>query len=253
MVSMEVLVVGCANAWAAPGNATSGYVVSSPAATVLLDCGHGVLARLREQVDPHDLDAVWLSHLHADHSADLISLAYMLRFHPHPRQGHRPRLFVPAGEHERLRRLGDAFGDADVFDKAFQVQEVCAGEPVIVGDMSLVGAWTVHPLPTLAVSVAVEGAKLTYGADSGPCPQLTELAAGCDVLLIEATLPEADEMHLSAVAAALIARQAGAGRCVLVHVCDAFDIAQVEIEASEAFGGPVRVARPGMRIPVTGR
>lgn len=246
---LSITVLGCSNAWAAPGEATSGYLVQTDTTNLLLDCGHGVVSKLREHLEPQMLDAVWLSHLHADHCADLISLAYLLRFHPHPQQGTRPRLFVPESDRPRLRQLGEAFGDGEVFDKAFDVYGVKSAEQLTVHDLTLCGVSVPHPLPTLAVDVrSGDGGRVTYGADSGPSSALTELAADTPLLLIEATLPEADADHLSALAAGQLARRARAGRCVLIHVCDAFDLSWVREQGEAGFGAPVTIARAGMKL-----
>lgn len=246
-------VVGCSNAWAPTGGATSGYLIESQQTTVLLDCGHGVAAAVRRYIDPHQLDAVIISHLHADHCADLISLGYMLRFHPHDRMGHRPTLIVPAGEHDRLRLLGSAYGDADVFDTAFDVRELAAGTERKVGDVIVTGVRVPHPLPTLALDLRVDDrARLTYGADCGPNDALSALAERTPLLMIEATLPHASEDHLSARSAGELARRANADQCLLVHVCDAYDPEEVRREGQAGFGLPVQIAVPGQQIIVPG-
>ena len=49
---------------------------------MLLDCGPGVFAKLRRHVDYLDVDAVVISHLHADHVLDLVPFASGLRYAP---------------------------------------------------------------------------------------------------------------------------------------------------------------------------
>ena len=84
--------LGKSPAWADAGGACSGYLVSDGDTTVLLDCGSGVFAKLRERVDYLDVDAVVLSHLHADHFIDVIPYSYALlltpRQQPVPVAGH---------------------------------------------------------------------------------------------------------------------------------------------------------------------
>lgn len=246
-MSLSVQVLGCANAWAAPGGATSGYLLRGQSAQILLDCGHGVLAALRAAGDPYELDAIAISHLHADHVADLIALAYMLRFHPDPRAGHRPRLLLPAGELERLRRLGSVWDDPKCFESAFAVEELAPDTPVKIGDLTVTGAWVPHALPTMAFDVrAAGGGRTTYGADCSPNADLERLAAGTDLLLVEATMPEPGHGHLSALTAGQLAARAKARRCVLVHVCDAYDLDWVAEQGQAGFGAAVTVAQGGM-------
>ena len=49
---------------------------------LLLDCGNGVFSKLRQLVDYTELDAVLISHLHADHFLDLVPYSYALTYAP---------------------------------------------------------------------------------------------------------------------------------------------------------------------------
>ncbi len=110
-------------------------------------------------------------------------------------------------------------------------------------------------MPTLAVSLAAEGRRLVYSADTGPGGGLPALAAGADLLLCEATLEGglgggAWPYHLSAAGAGALAREAGVGRLLLTHLAPMLDPARSIAEAAEAFGGPVEWAAPGMEVEV---
>ena len=50
--------------------------------TLLLDCGNGVFSKLRGFFDYVDVDAVLISHLHADHFLDLVPFSYALSYAP---------------------------------------------------------------------------------------------------------------------------------------------------------------------------
>ena len=49
---------------------------------MLVDCGNGVFGKLRERMDYVDVDAVVISHLHADHFLDLVPYSYALTYAP---------------------------------------------------------------------------------------------------------------------------------------------------------------------------
>ena len=79
---------------------------------MLLDCGNGVFGKLRERVDYTDVDAVLISHLHADHFLDLVPYSYALTYAPEAAAGAGPHLARdrqpgppaadrPAGRHAR--------------------------------------------------------------------------------------------------------------------------------------------------------
>src|SRR5438045_8754362 len=101
---VKLTVVGCSPAWPNPGGAQSGYLVEG-AGRVLLDCGPGVLARLREREGWPRVDAVVLTHFHLDHWGDLVPWIFGASFGA-GRGGERAELWLPPGGSETLRSFG---------------------------------------------------------------------------------------------------------------------------------------------------
>src|SRR3712207_356389 len=91
--------------------------------------------------------------------------------------------------------------------------------------------------------------ELGYGADSRPTDDLCQFVEGCDLLLIEATLPRPERTgergHLTPGEAGEHAKAAKASRLVLTHISDELDPTWACEEASRVFEGPVEVARDG--------
>ena len=79
---MRITVLGKSRAWQDADGACTGYLVQGGGQTVLLDCGPGVFAKLRRYVDYAAVDAVVITHLHADHILDLVPFASGLRYGP---------------------------------------------------------------------------------------------------------------------------------------------------------------------------
>ena len=142
---MDLRVLGKSPAWQDAGGACSGYLVEDEGARVLLDCGSGVLGKLRAVVDYADIDAVVVSHLHADHILDLVpyacALVYAPRHQPVPVDGWpgtefppRPPLHAPPGARDAFRRLCTATGMRDRhIEIAFTLEEYDPGQPLQVG------------------------------------------------------------------------------------------------------------------------
>ncbi len=250
--------LGKSPSWQDAGGACSGYLVQQGETRVLIDCGNGVFGKLRQQVDYVDLDAVIVSHLHADHWLDLIPYSYALTYAPkqQPVPVHtwpgtdtpaRPRLIAPPGATQTFRRVVGAWGNEDLIENAFQLEEYGAGDSVEVGP---IGA-SFHPVPhfidTFAINVSAGGHRLTYGADSRPGDELIEIARDTDLLLVEATLPRPERTgirgHMTPEEAGSHAKQAGAKRVVITHVSDELGDEWAREEAERGFGAPVEVAR----------
>lgn len=249
---MRITVLGKSPAWQDAGGACSGYLVEEGGTVALLDSGNGVFGKLRRLVPYADVDAVVISHLHADHFLDLVPFSYALTYGAgHPSRGtRRPHLHVPPGARELFRRVTGAWGPEDLIEGAFELREYRADERLDVGSISV----RFHPVPHFVATHAVEfaspaGGRFTFGADSRPNDGLVEFARGTDLLLIESTLPrpEADgpRGHLTAAEAGEHGRRAGAARLVLTHHSDELDAAELRRAAEESFGGPVELAAEG--------
>src|SRR3954451_14805385 len=195
---MRVTVLGKSPSWQDAGGACSGYLVQEGDVTVLLDCGNGVFAKLRERVDYVDVDAVVLSHLHADHFLDLVPYSYALTYAPRqqPVPVHRwpgtdaparPLLHAPPGAHEVFRRVVGAWGNEDLVERAFDLREYDPREALHIGPLRLTFCRVPHYLPTFAIeltSAAGDGRRFTYGADCAPTAELVGFARDTDLLII---------------------------------------------------------------------
>ena len=131
---MQVTVLGKSPSWQDAAGACSGYLAQEQGVSVLLDCGNGVFSKLRRICDYVDVDAVVITHMHADHFLDLVPFSYALRYAPRqqpvPVAGWpgtedpaRPRLYLPAGGVEVLRHVVGCWGHDDLIDIAFDVHE----------------------------------------------------------------------------------------------------------------------------------
>ena len=251
---MQVTVLGKSPSWQDADGACSGYLVGESGTSVLLDSGNGVFGKLRRFADYLALDAVVISHLHADHFLDLVPYASALIYSPRQAADapSRPRLLVPEGGGEALRRVCVACGmEAEHIERAFAVTEYAPSDVIEVGTMCVRFHSVPHYLPTCAIDVASGngGGRFTYGADSAPNDELIRFADGTDLLMIEATLPRPEHNvprgHLTAAEAGEHGSKARVRRLVLTHISDELDEQWMRAEAEKAFGGPVDVAREG--------
>ena len=81
---MRLTVLGCSGSGPGPASPASGYLVTAGATRLLMDLGNGAFGALLRHADPWRLDAVVLSHLHADHCADMSNLVVHRRYDPAP-------------------------------------------------------------------------------------------------------------------------------------------------------------------------
>lgn len=235
---MELVVLGSSGSYPSARGACSGYLVRTAEANLWLDCGNGTLATLHEYCDPGEIDAVVITHEHPDHCADIYGMHVAWRYGLE-RSG--LPVFAPSGAEQRLGALVSDWGG--VFD--WRVIEDSA--PVEVKDARLDFRQTDHPIPTFAVEVSAEGARLIYTADTGPGWSVAAFGSGADLVLSEATYLHSNRrapLHLSAHEAGEMAREAGAGALMLTHLWPTLDAETSLAEGSASFGAPATLAEP---------
>jgi ribonuclease BN (tRNA processing enzyme) len=219
---VKLTVVGCSPAWPNPGGAQSGYLVETGGRRLLLDCGPGVLPRLRERETWPHVDAIAITHFHLDHWGDLVPWVWGLQFGP-AEGSEPPELWVPPGGRETLARLGTELGQADMFESAFVLREYGDGEPFAAAGIDVVAHRVLHyTMLAFGFRVIASDRVLGYSGDSGPNGGLSKIAREADLFLCEATLlrpiPEGGTRgHLSADEANAAAEEAGAKRLLLTH------------------------------------
>jgi ribonuclease BN (tRNA processing enzyme) len=250
---VRITVLGKSPAWQDADGACSGYLVEEDGTALLLDCGNGAFSKLRRFHDYVAVDAVVISHLHADHILDLVPYASALTYAPRQQDSPaRPRLYVPEGGRDALRRVCGGGGmPEEHIERAFDLREYSPTDVLAIGELRLRFHRVPHFLPTCAVDVASGngGGRFTYGADSAPNEELVRFADGTDLLMIEATLPQPEEGtprgHLTPAEAGEHGSKARVRRLVLTHISDELDERWARTEAEKAFGGPVEVAHEG--------
>jgi ribonuclease BN (tRNA processing enzyme) len=229
-------VLGCDGSWPGPGGAGSGYLLRVGGTHLLLDAGPGTFAVLQTLVDPSEVDAVVISHHHADHWTDLYAVDTQARFggRRSPLPVYAPAEVARRADPERTPLL--------------EWHDVTDGSRAGVGEVSCAFHRTDHADETLAVRVDGGGRALGYSADTGPDWSPDVLGSGLDLLLCEATYTaehEGTAGHLSGRQAGAAARAAGAQRLVLTHRWPTVTARAVVEEAEAAFGGPVEQAAIG--------
>ena len=264
---MRLTVLGKSPSWQDAGGACSGYLIQEGDTSVVVDCGNGVFGKLREHIDYVDVDAVVLSHLHADHFLDLVPYSYALTYAPRqqPVPVDRwpgtdcpacPVLHAPPGARDMFRRVVGAWGNEDLIENAFELREYDPKEQIEIGPIRISFQSVPHFTETFAMSISSSNGsgRIVYGADSRPTDALEEFARDADLMLVEATLPRPERTgmrgHLTAEEAGGHARSAGAKRLLLVHISDELDADAARDQAAEAFDGPVEVAVEGWAFEV---
>jgi ribonuclease BN (tRNA processing enzyme) len=305
--ALKLTVLGSSTPYPRPDNPCSGYLleysaaIDSPAletapfdtapigstttTTIWVDAGTGTLAELQRHTSIADLDAIWISHAHADHTADLLTAYYALRFselatanrvpragelataNRVPRAGEltTPNRAARAGELAPMRRIPligppalaerlIAFlgpGAKKVLPEVFDIVEMDGWGETIIGAIDLSWGPVNHGMPAYALRADAGGVSVAYSGDTAPCTSLIELATGADALLCEVGYdrsPNDNAVHCTPEDAARIATEAGVNRLALTHLTGSLTRAEAERRAGEIFTGQILSAHPGLDL-----
>jgi len=277
MAAMRVTVIGCAGSFPGPDSPASCYLLEAEGFRLVIDMGNGSLGVLQRYAELFGIDAICLSHLHADHCIDLAAYWVARQFAP---DGPKPPIPVygPPGTAARVTpHLGpgadpaaaDHPGAADpaAADNSaahhpaahhpaappepprFDFHDLSVGTAE-VGPFRITADHMNHPVETFGFRVEHDGWRLAYSADTGESDALVRLAEGADLLLCEASFLDGQDtrpnVHLTARQAAEHADRAGVGQLVLTHLVPWNDRGRSLTEASAAYHGPLSLAASGL-------
>jgi ribonuclease BN (tRNA processing enzyme) len=247
---MRVRVIGSSGTFPAPGRPAAGFLIEHGSTRVWCDTGPGTFVAM--PVDSDLVDAVVISHQHADHCTDLLTAFHAWTYRPGPREG--IPVFAPQSVWDRITAFVD-HGQESVFETTFDFQAVGDGDKARIGDIDLTFAAMDHSVPTVGSRWVADGRSLFYTGDTGPGGNWKEAARGADVMLSEASYQESNKdptypFHMSAADAGSLAREIGAKRLVLTHIPPYLEVARSVHEAEQTFDRPVAAATPGTDFDV---
>ncbi len=249
---MELVVLGSGTAVPRPGRAPAGLLVAEGDVSLLLDAGPGTLARMAEAGGRlEDLDALLITHLHPDHSGDLLSILFGLN-NPDLVREHALPVFGPPGLRDVYDGLAATFGH--------WVADPPCGVPLREwAPCQEVAGWRVETRP-VEHGGAAHGLRLTAPSgrvlccpgDTDECEAVVELARGADLLVLECSHPDERKVagHLSPSPCGRIAAAAGVGGLVLTHFYPGWDPETARPVVARHWDGALHLGRDGLRLTV---
>ena len=202
------------------GESTSCYLLEHEGKNIIIELGCGALSKVLRKLAIADIDAVFLSHLHADHMGDMLTLRYALKTAEVAGEidGQLP-VYMPA----KPQPEADMLSSSPLMDTRF----IEDGMSTELFGMKISFAFMPHPYPSYAMKFEADGRTFVYSGDTKENERLVPFAKDADLFLMEAALLEKDvhggSAHLSAVEAGRIGKQSGAKRMLVTHLFPKYD------------------------------
>jgi ribonuclease BN (tRNA processing enzyme) len=239
---VELTVLGADGTYPRPRSACSGYLLRHEGFSLWMDAGNGTLSFLQEHIEMNEVDAIFISHAHVDHCADIFPYFYSLL---------NERRTVPLFTAPRVRdKLEWLIGQEskDDFGRLLDWTVLEPGDHTEIGPFAVDAFDAAHSTANITARIQAGGKTFCYSGDTGPNPDLARAAQGADLFLCEASWLEKDiglmpPIHLTASEAGDAAHHAGVGHLMLTHVWPVNALSQVREEAATNFDGTIEFAR----------
>ena len=251
---MNLTVLGTGTIAFSAARSCSSYYVEAGNARLLMDCGAGTSRRLAELGIPwQDITHIALSHFHIDHHQDLPTILFAWKYGQLPPRSASVDIVGPVGTKALLERLAAAYGDW-VLNPGYEVRvtELAPGGTCDLGGATLACTKVPHTPESIAYSIVEGPHRLVYSGDTGFDQPFAEWARGCDLLVLECSLPQSMAIpeHLTPEQCGEIARLAEPRLLALTHLYPPVETVDVAALVAAKFGGPLVIAHDGWRHAV---
>ena len=248
---MRLTVLGTGTIAFSPARSCAGYYIEAGSARILMDCGSGTTRRLAEMGIPwQEITHVALTHFHIDHHADLPTIIFAWKYGQLPPRSTPLEVIGPVGTTDLLARLAAALGDW-VTGPGYEIRvtELEPGGSVDLAGALLACTKVPHTPESVAYSITEGSHRLVYSGDTGVSREFAEWARGCDLLVLECSLPTSMAIveHLTPEQCGEMARLAEPRQLVLTHLYPPVEEMDIPALVGMSYAGPVVVAHDGYR------
>lgn len=212
---MKITVIGFYGGYPYNGQATSSYLVQSDDFNLLLDCGSGALIQLEKVLDPLQLDAVILSHYHADHIADVGVLQHYWQLNP----GIKKEPLLPIYGHTldmvNFKRLN--------WPNSTQAMPYETNQPLDLGPFRITFLPVQHPVDAFAMRIVEKnsGKNFVFTADTRYFSELVKFVQDTDLMISDTNFlsePKGSKWHLTVPETGKIVNEAHVKRLLMSHL-----------------------------------
>lgn len=248
---MKLTILGYWGGYPTRNEGTSSYLLESDGFHLMIDAGSASLIALEKHLDPLELNALLLTHYHADHIADVGVLQYtrqLKRLDNNERRAPILPIYGHQEDQENFKRL--------TMERITEGVGYNENEELIIGPFEITFMKTLHPVPCYALRIKEVHTKkvLIFTADSGYLPQFIPFSRDADVLLADTNLfkgMENHRVHMTSIEVARIAKEAKIPKLVLTHLPQEGDLDLLKAQAvNESPKTEVILAKKDMVIEI---
>ena len=249
---MEVHILGSGTCVPQADRSSPSCLVSIGEDIVLVDGGTGTMRRLLEAgFHYRDVDYLFYTHIHPDHTHDLVPFLFATKHTPGYTRTKPLHLIGPPGFKDFFSKLMDLFGEWVLSDEyMLEIDEMRENTQRSFSGWEVSTRLLEHSVPSLAYRFTDGSAVAVVSGDTSYCRAIVEQALGADVLVLECSFPTdlAVEGHLTPESTSQIAREAGCKRLVITHMYPIISADDLAAACRRGFEGEVIAGRDLLKI-----
>ncbi|MFD1929292.1 MBL fold metallo-hydrolase [Sporosarcina siberiensis] len=244
---MKIIPIGIWGGYPKANEATSSFLIEHEGFHCLIDCGSGVLSSVQNYLPLEKIDAVVISHYHADHIADIGSLQYsrLIQFYLN-----NPSPVLPIYGH---RQDEENFAKLSYKERTIGV-EITEDETVEIGPFTVSFCRTIHPAYCLAMKFTVGEKTVVLTADTEWRDELVDFSRKADLLISEANLFEEHigvaPGHMGGSEAGKLAAEANVKQLMLTHLPLHGNVEEILEAAIQEYKGSAELAVAGKEYTI---
>jgi ribonuclease BN (tRNA processing enzyme) len=226
----ELIVVGSGTGIPSLRRGSPGLLAYTDSTKILIDSGPGTLRKMLEAgITYRDPDLLLYTHLHPDHTADLIPTLFACKYGDFPREKDFLCMGGPGFKtfFEKLEKLYGSWIEPQSYH--LTVKEI-SNQPMLYRDLKIFSKPMAHISGSVGYRIEFkDGKSITISGDTDYCQNIIDLAFETDLLILECSFPDGKKVegHLTPSLAGRISSESRCKKLLLTHlypVCDQFDI-----------------------------
>lgn len=239
---MKLTIIGFWGGYPATDEATSMYVLERDGFLLVIDVGSGALAKFQKYKKVSDIDAVILSHYHADHIADVGVLQHAILVQSLiTGQDKQIPIYGHMEDEVQFRKLSHDYTIGTAYDP---------NNVMNIGPFFIRFLKTKHSVPCYGMRITDGRKTVVYTADSAYQSEWIKFSRDADLFITDCNFYAGQDAtsagHMTSEEAATVARQANVKEMILSHLPHFGDHEQLLVEAQKIYDGKISLAYEGL-------
>lgn len=252
---MKITILGCGSFFIDKDHSAPAYLLETNNANILLDCGPGTMNQLAKiGFDPLDLNYIFITHFHADHTSDLFPVLTRFWVDVKSYEGEVRDLVIigPKGIKDFVSKLGQIYELPKVIDYT-GLKFLEYDKELSFFDFSVESFSVEHlNIPAYSLRIGVGGKIVTYTGDAVLSKGVIDASKDADLLITDCATPKKypATAHLSTTQVGEICRDNGVKKVILSHQVPPGYNADMVGEVKEIWEGDVVLAKDLMELEI---